>query len=100
MNTITVIEKKPGERAHTRQIENTLKAFQEAVGGYIETVTVASDMAIVCNEEGRLRGMPYNCSISNMPLVGTILFAGVDGDEFADIPTDLERFEKVFLGEG
>lgn len=66
-------------------MENTLAALQQAVGGYIETVTFCVDAAIVCNEEGRLRGMAPNCSFLGIPFVGPILVVGIDGDEMCSL---------------
>ena len=51
------IRKKPGCAPELIDIDNTLKALQAEVDGYIETVTIASDAVVICNEEGRLRGM-------------------------------------------
>lgn len=83
---ILVIVKRPGEPPELEPLfENTLGAFQRAVGGYIETCTFASDAAIICNEEGRLQRLPYNCTLLGMDLFGTVLIAGVKGDEFASV---------------
>lgn len=65
--------------------ENDLKAFQEAVGGYIETVTVATDLVIICNEEGRLKGLPHNTTVFGVDFVGTVIVAGIKGEEFASL---------------
>ncbi len=80
-----VIIKEPGQRPRVTEIENSLSALQQAVGGYIETLTFAEDCCIICNEEGRLQGLPYNLTFGEIPFVGTILFVGVAGDEFADL---------------
>lgn len=80
-----VIIKEPGQRPRETEIENSLSALQQAVGGYIETVTLAEDCCIICNEEGRLQGLPYNLTFCGVSFVGTILFVGVAGDEFADL---------------
>lgn len=76
------------------EIDNTLKALQDNVGGYIETVTLASDLVIICNEEGLLKRLPYNCNVCGHDLVGTILVLGVDGDEFCDVPLTLAEWER------
>ncbi len=68
------------------EIDNTLEALQNLVGGYIETLTVFEDAVLIFNEEGRLRGMPYNCTFCGVNLVGPVVLAGVDGDEFTDAP--------------
>ena len=84
---IKVIIKRPDEkRGHVAWISNTLENFQRTVEGYIETVTVASDLVIICNEEGRLLGLEPNCTICGYSFVGTIVLAGVKGDEFCSIP--------------
>lgn len=64
---------------------NTLKALQEAVGGYIETVTVAEDLCLLCNEEGRILGLEPNCTILGVDFVGPVLAVGVRGDDFTGI---------------
>ena len=51
-----VIIKEPGQRPRVTEIENSLSELQQAVGGYIETVTLAEDCCIICNEEGRFKG--------------------------------------------
>lgn len=80
------IRKKPGCAPEIIEVENTLKALQAEVGGYIETVTIASDAVVICNEEGRLRGMSYNCLFFGMVFVSTILVVGRNKDEFCDVP--------------
>ena len=67
-------------------MENTLKALQREVSGYIETVTIASDSVIICNEEGRILGLPDNCRVCGVDFVGTVLIVGTKGDEFCDVP--------------
>ncbi|MBS6476095.1 MAG: DUF3846 domain-containing protein, partial [Clostridiales bacterium] len=62
------------------------------VGGYIETVTLATDCVLIVNEEGRLLDLPYNCNICGLDLFGTVIVAGVDGDEFADCPKGVKEF--------
>ena len=66
-------------------VRRTLEELQATVGGYIETVTIATDAVIICNEEGRLQGLPHNCRIFGVDFVGPILIAGVDEDEFSDL---------------
>lgn len=80
-----VIRKDPGQKPELVEIENTLDALQQAVGGYIETVTFSTDAAVVCNEEGRLRGLPYNCDFLGISFVGPILVVGIDGDEMCSL---------------
>ena len=80
------IRKKPGAQPEIIEVDNTLKALQAEVDGYIETVTIASDVVVICNEEGVLRGLPYNCRFVGVDFVGTVLIVGTKGDEFCDVP--------------
>ena len=89
-NQILVVIKEPGQAPRVEPLfDNTLEAFQKAVGGYIESVTVAEDMVIICNEEGRLRGLPFNVELFGVGFVGTIVVAGVKGDEFASLKSTI-----------
>ncbi len=81
-----VIRKKPGCEPEIIGIDNTLEALQAEVGGYIETVSLSTDAVVICNEEGRLRGLPYNCRFVGVNFVGTILVVSHDRDEFCDVP--------------
>lgn len=80
------IRKEPGCEPEIIEVENTLKALQAEVGGYIETVTIASDAVIICNEEGRILGLPDNGRMCGVDVVGTALIVGVNGEEFCDVP--------------
>ena len=92
---IRAIIKEPHEPAREELIENTLDAFQRLVGGYIETVTLGADWTVVCNEEGRLEGLPYNMELCGVDFVGTIVLVGVKGESFADFPASLERLKNI-----
>lgn len=84
---ITVIKKEPGKAWEIVPLfENSLSAFQKAVGGYIETVTFTADFCIICNEEGRFLGLPYNGNLCGVDFFGTVLGVGLHGDEFASVP--------------
>lgn len=82
---IKVIIKRPDEEyGHVTAISNTLKNLQNTVGGYIEVINMPGYMLIV-NEEGTLQDMPYNCHVHGFTLFGTIIVAGIEGDEFSDV---------------
>lgn len=97
---ILVVIKEPGKAPYVEPcFPNTLEAFQKAVGGYIETLTLCEDLVMVVNEEGLLQGLPYNCKVCGRPFVGTIVAVGVKEDEFASIhaahvPTVLKLFKE------
>lgn len=80
-----VIYKAPGSKPEIRDIPNTLEELQASVGGYIESYTFATDATVICNEEGCLRGLPYNCRFLGVDFVGPILVVDIDGEEFTDL---------------
>lgn len=67
-------------------VPNKLDVLQQLVGGHIEAVTIATDAVIICNEEGRIKGLEHNCNFCGLDLVGPVLIVGTDGEDFADCP--------------
>lgn len=80
-----VIRKEPGKFPEVVDIPNELEDLQKAVGGYIEVWTVTTDLAILCDEEGKLKGAEDNCTLLGEDFVGIILLVGLDGPEFTDV---------------
>ena len=80
------IRKKPGCTPEIIEVENTLKALQQEVEGYIEVITLPYGAAIICNEEGRILGLPDNGRVCGVDVVGPILVVGRNKDEFCDVP--------------
>jgi len=101
---IKCIVKRPDEQfGHVTWISDSLKNLQNTVGGYIETVTLDNGVVLICNEEGKLRDMPYNFTLRRMrgvvtiqnAIFGTVIACGADGDEFADIPIDFNEWKAL-----
>ena len=93
-----VLKKEPGKDPVLTAVENTLSALQEAVDGYIETVTMADDFVVICNEEGCIQSLPYNCTLlGDIDLYGTILIAGMKDDEFTDVSIMAVKVAEVVL---
>ena len=93
--TITAIVKNPGEIAEVCEIDNDLDVLQEIVGGYIEIVTLGDDV-VICNEEARILGLPYNCTLYTIgfkpvEFYGPIIICGADlkTGEFTDVRSTL-----------
>lgn len=101
MRKIKVIIKRPDEEyGHVSWISDTLSNLQKTVEGYIETFTVSEDVVIICNEEGLIKQLPFNCRLCEQDFFGTIIVAGVNGDEFDSIPENLTMpvFKQLYLG--
>lgn len=82
-----VILKEPGFPAYLADIPNELEDLQEYVGGYIEAHTLGRDLVVICNEEGRNKGLPQNCVICGVSFVGPVILCSQKDDDFADIRT-------------
>jgi len=81
-----ILKKEPGGVYYLKEIENTLEAMQAEVGGYIEQVTVDRSCAIICNEEGLIKGLPYNTKLAGIHFLGPIFVVGTKGEEYCDVP--------------
>ena len=101
---IKCIVKRPDEQfGHMTWVSDSLENLQKTVGGYIETVTLDNGVVLICNEEARLRDMPYNFTLRRMrgvvtvqnAIFGTVIACGADGDEFADIPIDFNEWKAL-----
>lgn len=96
---IKVIIKEPYAEPYETEIDNTLEALQEIVGGYIEVIGFAEDTLIVLNEEGKLDGLAPNVFFHGDTLVGTIVFIGEDDEYFSDVPDGtLEKINELKVG--
>ena len=91
------IIKKVNESPQIVNIENTLEAMQKAVGGYIEVVRMDNNLLMICDEEGKLKGKPYNFDLGRDIIVGDVLFVQNDGEDFTDLDeTNAETVLKYF----
>lgn len=97
---IRVVVAREGEEAHIEYIEDTLKAMQEIVGGYIEGAVLSDDPGwiLYVNEEGKINGkcLPNrNLSIFglNDTVFGPILATGVGEEgETVSLPENIAHY--------
>ena len=90
-----------GQDCHSMVIPNKLDVLQQLVGGPIEVVCVMDDVALVCNEHGKLLGLKPNFWVNDLDdyIVGPAIFVGTDKDDFCDINPLKERFIRFVLKE-
>ena len=101
MNVLMV---EPGKAPYETQIGNDLRSMQGAVGGYIQAVYPYEEpVALVCNEEGKLDGLPLNRALRDADgdiydiIAGIFFIAGLGESDFTDLPHELaERFVEQF----
>ena len=101
MRKIKVILKRTDEQyGHVAWVSDTLENLQKHVGGNIEVYPIGAGAVIICNEEGKLLGLPKNFSVGTglikEVIVGDVIIAGTEGEEFADCPFSMKMW-KSFL---
>ena len=93
---ILIVE--PRQRPRRADIPHTLAEMQRIVGGYIQAVYWFSDpVALVCDDEGKLKGYELNRYIAGKDIIaGTFFICGLAAEDFTDLPDDLaEKYEKL-----
>ena len=96
----------PGKVPYETEIENSLRAMQAAVGGRIQTVEFSDDPAVlICNQEGKMKGMPLNRPLHDSKgevydiIAGRFFIAGAGEDDFCDLPDHLlKKYEEEKSG--
>ena len=114
---IRVIVCRPGEKAMIEEIDDSLEAMQSVVEGLIEEYQPfhddkdprVDDVAIFCNEEGKINGMPRSRAIIDEDghlldiIAGPffICYAPIASETIHSLPADLEQrfMEKYELPE-
>ena len=96
MNVLVV---EPGYLPYEKEI-NSLSEMQQTVGGYIQAIYPYEEpVAIVCNEEGLIDGLPFNRSVPGGydGVCGTFFICGLGEESFDSIPPALvDRFKQEF----
>lgn len=99
-----VVRVKPLEKAEIVEIEEGLKSYQKEVDGYIEACYPwHEEVAIICNEEGKLNGSSPNRALYRDGEIydivfGTFLVVGCSEEDFRSLTDDeAERFRDMFL---
>ena len=92
---------KPYELPEEIEIDNTLEAKQEIVGGYIECVYLPNDdsVVLICNEEGKLLGLPFNRDIGQDIIAGPFIIVGDDpeiGEDRSLTDEQIKKYQNVF----
>ena len=102
MNVLMV---EPGKVPYEKDIGDGLKAMQDAVGGYIQAVYPYEDpVALVCNEEGKIEGLPLNRALKTEEgeiydiISGNFFICGLGEENFCSLSPELaEKFKRLSL---
>lgn len=94
---VVVVE--PGCAPYEAKIEG-LEQMQKTVGGLIDAIYPFEDrVAVVCNDEGILLGLPFNRSMEGGygGIFGTFFVCGIDRDNFCSLtPEQVDIYKKKF----
>lgn len=82
---ICVLRVEPNKAPETIVISNTLESLQAEVGGTIEVLELDCGVCLICNEEGKLMGLPANRRVGGVTIAGTFLIAGEADGEFCSL---------------
>ena len=95
---ISVLAVEPMKAPYIKEIEPGLESLQKEVGGFIQAVYPYEDMvAVICNEEGKMNGLPLNRAIYNDDkemtdiIAGTFLVVGLGEENFTSLSDGLQK---------
>ena len=103
MEMIKVVVVEPGKRPYTKEFERNLENMQEIVGGNIESIPFddyKGEMFIICNEDGKSKGLPLNRVLLDDKgeaadiLTGTFFVCSRSGEHLSSLS---EKQEKIAL---
>ena len=99
-----VVLVEPGKFARIDEIEMGLESYQKAVDGYIQMVYPYDDpVALVCNEEGKINGLPLNRAMIDENghvwdiIAGTFFICGLGEEDCDSLRNELaEKYLELF----
>jgi len=103
-----VLVLEPMKEPYAKEIDGSLKSMQEIVGGWIECVypTHPDEAVIVCNEEGKLMGLPMNRELKIngetfdiLTGTGFICNAPADEEDFTGLTDEQIEYYKDYYSE-
>ena len=98
---LNVLVVEPNKLPVKKTIKNTLEEKQKLVGGLIEYTYIenCNDITIICNEEGKILGLPLNRDIGHDIIAGNFLIVGDDpelGEDRSLTDEQIEKYTKYF----
>ena len=100
---VLVVE--PERRPEEREIDDSLKAMQDIVGGLIQPIYLDDSTALICNDERNLMDLPANRGLRDENgqmydiVFGTFFLCGApaDSDHFTSLTLEqIKQYRKMF----
>ena len=101
---ISVLVVEPEKKPYAKEISSGLSSLQHEVGGYIQAVYPYEEpVAIICDEEAKLKGSELNRVLRDEDgkiydvVAGTFLIVGLGEEDFASLtPEHMKQFKEKF----
>ena len=101
---ISVLVVEPEKKPYAKEISSGLSSLQHEVGGYIQAVYPYEEpVAIICDEEAKLKGRDLNRVLRDEDgkiydvIAGTFLIVGLGEEDFASLkPEHMKQFKEKF----
>lgn len=97
---------KPMQTPKVKEIDSSLESMQKEVGGYVQAIYPFEDsVALICNEEGKLLGLPLNRALRDESgeiydiVCGTFFLCSAPPDEenFSSLSDEqIEYYTKLY----
>ena len=98
-NSLRVMVVEPDKEPYEKILRGDLESMQEIVGGHIETTrdNLLPGMLLVVNEEGKIKGLPFNRCTHNDIICGTFFVCRSDRDDFRNLLNkDIDEIKFVY----
>ena len=103
-NQLQVLLVQPGQEPKEITIGSDLEDLQEVIGGHIELAYYYHDpVVIICDEEGKIKGLPLNRAIRGEDgeikdiMAGTFLICGDGEEDFESLSDELlDKYKAKF----
>lgn len=92
-----ILKIEPKKKPYPKEVKNDLKSLQTEVGGYLEPIALCNNLVLICNEEGKLRGLPPNRQLGNDIIAGDFFLVGAKGEDFVSLtPNQIAELTILF----
>ena len=94
---ITVVACYPGEEAKVITMDYTLDSMKQLVDGFIQALYPFQDVAIICNEEGKIRCLEPNRALYDEEgkiydvIAGAFFICGLGEDDFISLTKEQQE---------
>ena len=97
MKKIRILVVEPNKEPYQVKIEYTLRNLQNIVGGLIDIIELEKNIDLICNDEGKILGLPTNRITEYDIIAGTFIVAAQQYGEMISLSRkQIKKYKKVF----